>query len=367
MAADFHPSSRMEPKPLRYAVIGMGNISPYHLRDIAGQPGITVVGFADAADPKTWKVAAEHAAVPRYQDVEQMLRETKPDLVSICTPNKFHRAYTLLALKHGAHVTCEKPMAMTVAEAESMEAARAAAGKLGGINFSYRNVAAFRFARELLAAGELGRLLRVNAIYLQSFLGAPATPHSWRNNVELAGFGALGDLGVHMIDGVFFLTGLDYRRVVGLAQTLMPEQADAAGVLRPVTTDTNAAFLAELAGGVVATFETTQVAPGYGNHFRIEISGEKGTLAVLSDQPEAIWLRAGASLTKYATWKTDVPLQQLPTDFIYRGAPPSPGAIVHAIRGKKVDFPTFADGLRAQRVLGALLDSMKSGAWSKLG
>lgn len=357
----------METTPLRYAVIGMGNISPYHLRDIAVQPGITVVGFADAADPQTWKVAPEHAAVPRYQDVEKMLRETKPDLVSICTPNKFHHTYTLLALKHGAHVTCEKPMAMTVAEAEGMEAARAAAGKLGGINFSYRNVASFRFARELLAAGELGRLMRVNVGYLQSFLGAPATLYSWRNDASLAGFGALGDLGVHMIDGVHFLTGLDYRRVVGLAQTLVTEKLDAAGVSHPVNTDTNAAFLAELTGGVVATFETTQVAPGYGNFFRIEISGEKGTLAVLSDQPEAIWLRTGASLTKYATWKTDLPLQQLPTDFLHRGAPPTPGAIVHAIRGAKVDFPTFADGLRAQRVLGALLDSMKSGAWQKLG
>jgi len=357
----------MEITPLRYAVIGLGNVASFHLRDIAAKPGVTVVGLADAADPQAWKVPAEQAAVPRFQDAEKMLRETRPDLVSICTPNKFHCELALLALKHGAHVACEKPLAMTVAEAEKMESARAAAGKLGGINFSYRNNAAFRFARELIAGGELGRLMRVNAVYLQSFLGAPAFPHSWRNDVGMAGFGALGDLGVHMIDGVRFLTGLDYHRVVGLTQTLVPEKPDAAGVMRRVTTDTNAAFLAELSGSVVATFETTQVAPGYGNYFRIEISGERGTLAVLSDQPEALWLRAGASLTRYATWKTDLPLQQLPSDFISRGAPPSPGAIVHAIRGETVDFPTFADGLRAQRVLGAILDSMKSGAWQLLG
>jgi len=357
----------METSPLRYAVIGLGGVAQVHLRDIAAQPGVTVVGLADVTDPQTWRVHAAHAAVPRFQAVEKMLRETKPDLVSICTPNKFHCEYTLLALSHGAHVACEKPMAMTVAEAEAMEAARATAGKLGGINFNYRGVPAFRFARELIAAGELGRLRRVNAVYLQSFLGAPATPYSWRNDRELAGFGALGDLGVHMIDGVYFLTGLDYRRAVGLAQTLLPEKPDAAGRMHPVTTDTNAAWLAELAGGVVATFETTQVAPGYGNYFRIEISGERGTLAVHSDSPEALWLRAGASLTRYDTWKTDLPLQQLPTGFLGRGGPASPAAIVPAIRGEQVDFPTFADGLRAQRVLGAILDSMKTGAWQKLG
>ncbi len=206
----------------------------------------------------------------------------------------------------------------------------------------------------------------MNTVYLQSFLGAPATPHTWRNDAALAGFGALGDLGVHMVDGVWFLTGLDYPRAVGLAQTLIPEKPDAAGTVRPVTTDTNAAWLAELAGGVIATFETTQVAPGYGNFFRIEISGERGTIAVHSDHPEEIWLRAGATLTKYATWKTDLPLQKLPTDFLGRGGPTTPGAIVHAIRGEKVDYPTFADGIRAQRVVAAVLDSMKSGAWQNI-
>jgi len=356
----------METPALRYAVIGMGGIASYHLSGIAAQPGVTVVGLSDTADPKGWRVPAAQAAVPRFQDAEKMLRETRPDLVSICTPNRFHCELTLLALKHGAHVACEKPLAMTIAEAESMEAARAAAGRLGGVNFTYRNVAAFRFARELIAAGELGRLTRINTVYLQSFLGAAATPYSWRNDVTLAGFGALGDLGVHMIDGVRFVTGLDYRRVVGVAQTLVPEKADAAGRMQRITTDTNAAFLAELTGGVVATFETTQVAPGFGNLFRIEISGERGTLAVDSDHPEEIWLRTGATLTRYASWKTDLPLQKLPTDFIHRGGPPSPGAIVPAIRGEKVEFPTFADGLKAQRVLGAILDSMNSGAWEKI-
>ncbi len=357
----------MSASELRYAVIGMGGVAHFHLNQISVLPGVAVVGLCDPTDPQGWRVPAAQAGVPRFQDAEKMLRETKPDLVSICTPNKFHHALTLLALRHGAHVACEKPMAMTVAEAEAMEAARAAAGRLGGINFSYRNNAAFRFARELIAAGELGRVLRVNTVYLQSFLGAEATPYSWRNDLTLAGFGALGDLGVHMIDGVRFVTGLDYQRVVGLAQTLIPEKTDATGGRHPVTTDTNAAFLAELTGGVVGVFETTQVAPGYGNFFRIEVSGERGTLAVHSDHPEEIWLRAGATLTRYATWHTDLPLQRLPTDFVSRGTPPSPGAIVPAIRGEKIDFPTFADGLKAQRVLGALLDSMKSGSWQRLG
>lgn len=356
----------MSTPTLRYAVIGAGGISGMHLNAIAALPGVELVGISDPADPARWRLPAAYAGAPRFQDPEELLRETRPDLVSICTPNKFHCELTLLALAQGAHVACEKPMAMTLAEAERMESARAAASRLGGINFSYRNVAAFRFARELVARGELGRLLRVQCVYLQSFLGAPATAYSWRNDLGLAGFGALGDLGVHMLDGVRFVTGLDYRRVVGLAQTLIPEKADAAGRPQRITTDTNAAWLAELDGGVVAVFETSQVAPGYGNFFRIELSGENGTLAIHSDHPEELWLRLGGAITRYATWKTDLPLQRLPTDFVQQCPAVTPGGIVPAIRGEKVDFPTFADGLRAQRMLDALGRSMQSRAWIDL-
>ena len=227
--------------PIRYAVIGAGGISATHLHAIAKLPAVEVVGISDPAGPATWRMPDGYEAVPKFTDPAKMLRETKPDLVSICTPNKFHAELSILALEHGAHVACEKPMAMTVAEAEAMEAARAKAGKHGGINFSYRNVGAFRFARELIARGDLGKLHRVNCVYLQSFLGAPAQPYTWRNDISLAGFGALGDLGVHMLDGVNFITGLDYQRAVGLAQTLIPEKPDAAGKPQRITTDTNAA------------------------------------------------------------------------------------------------------------------------------
>lgn len=353
----------MSTPDLRYAVFGAGGISSVHLNAIASQPGVSLVGVCDPADPARWRLPAAYAGVPRFQDPERMLAEVKPDLVSVCTPNKFHCELTLLALRHGAHVACEKPMAMTLAEAEQMEAARAAAGRLGGINFSYRNVAAFRFARELVARGELGRLFRVQCVYLQSFLGAPATPYAWRNDLSLAGFGALGDLGVHMLDGVHFITGLNYRRVVGLKQTLIPEKPDAAGAMQRVTTDTNAAWLSELDGGVVALFETSQVAPGYGNYFRIELSGEQGTLAVRSDTPDDVSLCAGATMTRYATWKTDLPRQQVPTEFVNSAKPVTPGGIVPAIRGVAVDYPTFDDGLRTQRMLEAIGTSMQTQAW----
>jgi len=357
----------MSTPPLRYAVIGAGNISGTHLAAIATQPNVTLVGMSDPVDFAKWRDLGEYESVPKFNDPEKMLIETKPDLVSICTPNKFHAELSILALKHGVNVVCEKPMAMTLDEAQQMEAARAESGKLGGINFSYRNLASFRYARELIAEEELGKLLRVQCVYLQSFLGAPATPYAWRNNVDIAGFGALGDLGVHMIDGVRFVSGLDYKRVVGTAQTLIKGKADAEGKLHPITTDTNAAWLSELDGGVISTFETSQVAPGFGNFFRIEISGESGTLAIRSDFPEDIWLYAGKTVTRYATWATDLPKIKVPTGFIATNPSVTPAGIAQTLKGDSVDFPTFADGVHAQSVLTAIGESMKTNAWQTLG
>lgn len=358
----------MSTTPLRYAVIGAGGISATHLGAIATQPNVNLVGISDPVDFAKWRDLGAYESAPKFNDQEKMLSETKPDLVSICTPNKFHAELSILALQHGANVICEKPMAMTLDEAYQMEATRAEAGKLGGINFSYRNVPAFRFAREIIAKGDLGKILRVQCVYLQSFLGAPSTPYAWRNNVEIAGFGALGDLGVHMIDGVRFVSGLNYKRVVGTAQTLIKEKADTDGNLRPITTDTNAAWLSELEGGIISTFETSQVAPGFGNFFRIEISGETGTLAIRSDFPDDIWLYTGDTLTRYATWvPTELPRVKVPTAFTAENQPVTPGGIARALKGEAhPEFPTFADGVQAQRVLHAIGESMKTNAWHTL-
>ncbi|MFZ4695344.1 MAG: Gfo/Idh/MocA family protein [Verrucomicrobiia bacterium] len=351
--------------PLRYAVIGTGGIANHHLKLVLEREGVEVAGLSDPSAENLARAGKQHPKAFRHCDPVAMLKKVKPDLVSVCSPNKFHCSLVLAALAAGAHVICEKPMAMTLGEARRMEAARRRAHRLGLINFSYRNCASFRFAREMIAAGELGTIQRVNAVYYQSWLGAPSARYSWRNDKSVAGFGALGDLGVHMIDAVRFITGLDYRRAVGLAQVLVPKKKDASGKMRKVTADTNAAFLTEFEGGVIGTFETSQVAVGYGNHHRIEISGTRGTIAVLSSEERQVWMNVGDRLSHYGTWTTSLPAVSIPSTFDASQAPSSPGVLVDVIRGKKHPYPTFEDGVQAQAVLEAILRSMKTGRWER--
>lgn len=354
-------------KELSFVVLGAGGIANFHVNQLVNQPGVRVVGFQDiaASQFERWK--------PRFADAQydtdpvRLLERTRPDLACVCSSNVAHAPLTLAALAAGCHVLCEKPMAMTVDEALGMEQARQKAGRLGGINFSYRCVPSFRFAREIIRAGEIGRVQRINAVYLQSFLGAEQTPWAWRNDVAAAGFGALGDLGVHMVDGAGFVSGLVPRRIVGQAQTLVAEKRDASGTPRPVTTDTNASFLIEYEGGALGTFETSQVIPGYGNHFRIEVSGDRGLLRICSEEGESLHLHAGATLASYATWSKEAfPRVNVPTDFVARQPKSNPELIARAIRGETVDYPTFADGIVAQRMVNGVLESMRRAAWVEL-
>ncbi|MFZ4509058.1 MAG: Gfo/Idh/MocA family protein [Fimbriimonas sp.] len=349
---------------LRFACIGVAGIAGAHLDSIPKRPGVEVVGLCDVSDVALANAQAKFPSATTFKDPAELLATVKPDVVAVCTPNKWHAEYSILALEAGAHVICEKPMAMTSDEAIAMEAARAKAGKIGMVNFSYRNNMAFRFARQLIANGDLGDLQRVQAVYLQSWLGAEGTKYSWRNDASVAGFGALGDLGVHMIDGVRFITGRDYESVVGLSEIRTPQKPDAHGVLQNVTTDTNACWLAKMSGGVVGTFETSQTAAGYGNYFRIEVSGSKGTLIVVSDKDGELQLFAGPTLSHYATWTTGHPTVSVPSGFRDSQKAYGPGLVIAAIRGETEDYPTFADGVAAQSVLTGIAESMASGAWA---
>src|SRR4051812_20423622 len=125
------------------------------------------------------------------------------DLVDICTPGDTHAEIAIAALAAGKHVLCEKPLANTVAEAETMTAAAEKAranGVRAMVGFTYRRVPAIALARQLVAEGRIGEVRHVRAQYLQDWIADPEAPMSWRLDKTRAGSGALGDIGAHVID-----------------------------------------------------------------------------------------------------------------------------------------------------------------------
>jgi predicted dehydrogenase len=361
--------------------------------------GIGMVGYAfmGAAHSQAWRTAprvfdlpldpamvvlcgrdgaAAQAAARRLgwaeaqTDWRTLIGRDDVQLIDICTPGDSHAEVAIAALDAGQHVLCEKPLANTVAEAEAMAAAAARASQRGVrsmIGFNYRRVPAIALARELVP--RLGQLRHVRASYLQDWLVDPAFPLTWRLEREHAGSGALGDLGAHIVDLAQYLTGELVTGVSGLTTTFVGERPRPDGTgLGPVTVDDAALFTARLGAGIVASFEATRFASGRKNGLRIELNGERGSLAFDLERLNELELHDHTEEARTAGFRRILVTE--PTDpYVSAWWPPGHvlgwehtfthevADLVNAISADTDPVPSFADGLQVQRVLDAVQDS----------
>ncbi|GAA0258534.1 Gfo/Idh/MocA family protein [Halobaculum roseum] len=198
-------------------------------------------------------------------------------------PNHLHVEPSIAALEAGTPVLCEKPLAPTLSGAEEMRDAAADADVPAACAFNYRFVPAIRYAKRLIDAGELGEIRQVRGRYLQDWLSDPEAPWSWRNDEEMAGSGALGDLGAHTIDLARFLVGDrvgEAASVSGYLQTFTDERPVEGedGETRPVTVDDAYSAQVEYDSGAMATFEASRVTEGHKNDHTIAVHGSEGSL-----------------------------------------------------------------------------------------
>ena len=210
------------------------------------------------------------------------------------TPNYMHAPVAKAAIAAGKPVSCEKPVAGSLADAREMvEAAKAAKVKTF-VWFNYRRCPAVALAHQLVKAGKLGEIRHVRASYLQDW-ATEAVPLVWRFDKTLAGSGAHGDLNAHIVDMTRFVTGQEITEVAGaIAETFIKERALPAGVASggiaagregvaakgKVTVDDAVLFLARFSGGAVASFEAARQATGNQNRNAFEINGTQGRAEV---------------------------------------------------------------------------------------
>ncbi|MBI5159979.1 MAG: Gfo/Idh/MocA family oxidoreductase [Micrococcales bacterium] len=360
--------------------------------DLPLQPEMTLVvgrsGAAESAERWGWADAASdwRAAIER-DDI---------DLVDIVTPGDTHAEIAIAALEAGKHVLCEKPLANAVEEAERMAAAAQAAEQRGVramCGFSYRRVPAVQQLRRLVAEGVLGELREVRAQYLQDWLSDASGPMTWRLDKALAGSGALGDIGAHIIDMSQFVAGDALTRVTGTLETFVRERpllapiqparqkglgGTASDQKGTVTVDDAAWFTGRFASGAVGAFEATRYATGRKNALRLELSGDRGALAFdLERMNELEYYDATAPADRLGFRRVQVTEPEHP----YTGNwwPTGHGLgyehafshqvvdLVRDIAAERTPRPSFADGLQVQRVLDAVERSAAKGsAWTDI-
>ena len=373
----------MTQEPLKIGVLGYRFMGRAHANALARLPMFfpeapaverhTLVGRDEAA---LAEAAERFGFAHTATDWEEAIEDV--DVFYNLGPNHVHVEPSIAALEAGVPVLCEKPLAPTLEEAAAMRDAAAATGVTAGTAFNYRFVPAIRHAKRLIEDGELGEIRQVRGRYLQDWLVDPEAPWAWRMDAELAGSGALGDLGAHTIDLARFLVGdrvggLD--RVSGKLTTFVDERPvyDEDGSVaehRDVTVDDAYSAQVEYETGATGTFEASRVAAGHKNDHAIAVHGTEGSLTFsLERLNELEVLRAGnrGYETVLVTEESD--------PYVDRWWPP--GHVIgweHTFVHENYEFlsavadgdafePSFEDGYAVQRVLAAIERAAERGEW----
>ncbi|WP_129667644.1 Gfo/Idh/MocA family protein [Phytoactinopolyspora endophytica] len=357
-------------------------------------PRLAAIGGrnADAAGEVAAKFGWEHVET----DWRALIARDDVDLVDVCTPGDSHAEIAIAALEAGKHVLCEKPLATSVAEAELMAEAAAAARERGVrsmVGFTYRRVPAIVLARTLVAEGRIGEIRHVRAQYLQDWLVDPASPMSWRLEKPRAGSGALGDIGAHIVDLTQFITGERITGVSALMETFIKQRpvaepssgaklgghVDTGGApMGDVTVDDAAVFIGRFSRGALATFEATRYATGRKNAIRIEINGTNGSLAFDFEDMNVLNFYDGTEDAQTAGFRR-ILVTEPEHPFLAAWWPPGhllgyehgfthqAVDLVNAVADGRDPEPSFADGLQVQRVLAAIEDSAeKESIWTQV-
>ena len=371
-----------------YKFMGRAHSNAYrqvrHFFDVDPVPRMRAICGRDEAGVR--EAAAKLGWEGYETDYHRLVTRDDIDLVDVSTPGDTHHAVVLAALTAGKHVFCEKPLANSLDEAREMVAAAKRAGVVAMINFNYRRVPAVQFAKQLIDEGRLGEIRHWRAVYLQDWINDPQFPLVWRLRREVAGSGALGDIGAHIVDLSHFLVG-QITEVIGTMETFIRERpveqtsgggaglaATAGQEMGQVTVDDSTTFLARFANGTTGTFEATRLAPGRRNYNSFEVNGSNGTIVFnlerlnelqvfFADDPPGLQGFRTINVTDpdhpYSVWWPAGHIIGYEHTFVH-----AIKDLMDGIKAGQTPPPSFEDGYRCQAVLDAVERSAGSKAWT---
>lgn len=301
-------------------------------------------------------------------DWRALINDPAVDIVCITTPNKLHAEIAIAALESGKHVHCEKPMALTLDEAETM--ARVAAGAKGKtiVGYNYIRNPAFRHACKLIEEGAIGRVIHFRGFVDEDYQADPDLPWTWRATRAEAGLGALGDLGCHMISMAVELMG-PVRSVIGDIRTVHATRVSPDdGTPRPVENEDIASAILEFDGGVQGLFSTSRSAWGRKNYMAVEVHGTQGMICFDQERMNELRIYQNAgdrSVQGFTTIMTG------PEHEPYGNFVPAAGhqigfndlktieaaSFLRAVAGGPDAYPSFREALEFERAIHAIASS----------
>jgi predicted dehydrogenase len=361
----------MSKQKMNIAMIGTGSMGKAHsnaFRQVAhffDVPYELVLKVVCGRNPdKLNAVAAQWGWQETATDWQAVISRPDIDVVDIAVPNSLHAPIAIAAAKAGKIVWCEKPLATSLQEAESMAAAVGQAPNL--VWFNYRRIPAVAFAKRLLDEGRLGQTFHYRALYLNQSGNDPSKANTWRYRKSEAGLGAAGDLLSHSIDSALYLNG-PITELTAMTHTFVARR----------DVDDATYFIARYANGSVGTFEATRYGVGCRNRHAFEINGSKGMLRFnLEEMNQLEFFDATEKPNQQGMRNITVTGPDQPySDHFWK-----PGHIIGyehtfvatlgdflgALARKESRYPDFDDAVAVQRVLDAVERSAAARAWVKV-
>ncbi len=358
-------------EPIRVAFIGVGAVTAYHhLPGLALDGRARLAAICDADPVLLERRKAEWNVDEATTDAEALCRSEGIDAVVIATPNDTHRPIAVAAARAGKHIMCEKPLGLSAHDVREMFEAARDAGVVHMTAFTYRFAPSMRYLRHLLKSGSLGTPRHFRS---QRFLDWPETSWGWRQYKNRAGAGDLFDMTIHRIDFALDLLG-PLTRVCGAVARFAPRDRTADGTpCRPSEVDDWSCLIGEFASGATGVWEGTTLAKGYHRdgfgHEWAEVNGSEGSAVYRLHEPNTILLgKTGQDLAP-----VDVPTEYLkPVGSPRDPAQGAPATVfrydlmwefISAIVERRQAVPSFYDGLKAQQVADAVLESHARRTW----
>lgn len=270
---------------IKIAIVGTGGMANVHAENFKSQDGVQVVAGCDIDETRVRAFCTRHGISQHYTDFATLLAQSGCDAVAVVTPDATHAPLTLQALAAGKHVFCEKPLATNVADAQKMVDAARSSGLINMVNLSYRNSSAWQRLLQMSIAGELGVIRHVQAHYLQSWLTSKdwgdwkTSPNwLWRLSSAHGSKGALGDIGVHILDFATMPVG----KVSSLFCKLQTFEKAPGNTMGEYTLDANdsAMVIMEFTNGALGSVAVTRVATGHKNSLFLTVYGDKAAVRI---------------------------------------------------------------------------------------
>lgn len=385
----------MTARILNIGLIGSGFMGQAHAdafrraamlyRDLPARPHLYML--ADASDSLAAAAAARFGFEHSTGDWQQLVNDPDVDVVDITVPNALHHEMAMAAIAAGKHVYCEKPLAVTLAEAEEMAAAAKAQGVKTMVAFNNIKTPAAMLAKQLIDRGDIGTPTRFRGWFDQGFFNDPELPFSWRCTRKEAGSGALGDLGSHVISVAQYLMG-EIDSTIAQTQTFFPTRpvpqggsgygasADAGAPRARVENEDQIQTMVRFRSGAGGTIEASRIAAGKVFGVYWEVSGTEGTILMDGERFNELKIARFNDPKPDRGFKTLYAGSQVPQFSAFFGFDFAGGGLgyfdvkvievrdlIEGIVNGTDCFPNFDFGLANERIIDAMERSLETRTW----